>query len=167
MVNAKALKQHLHASGGPPRFRQRLLHQGEVLDDDACLHADMSIQMVVLPFVARNDDWLQQENEMFSVIVDGTAGFEKLLNLPVDPDFRVHGLFVNTTFLHCAAEKGYDEIVRLLAEAEANINLKDDTRRTKYRQPTTSSSGNYDAACFAVFCVPERCLVQFRTLESV
>ena len=50
--NVKALKQHLHQLYGlPPRFRQRLLLDGQCLEDTATLHSAMELQLVVLAFI--------------------------------------------------------------------------------------------------------------------
>ena len=51
LSDVKALKQRLHEQHGlPPRFRQRLLHEGKALDDAVRLDVAMDLQAVVLPF---------------------------------------------------------------------------------------------------------------------
>ena len=46
-----SLKQRLHQQHGlPPRFRQRLLHEGSTLDDDVQLDSAMDLQLLIVAF---------------------------------------------------------------------------------------------------------------------
>ena len=50
--NVSALKQHLNQLHGlPPRFRQRLLLDGQCLEDTATLQPGMELELVVLAFI--------------------------------------------------------------------------------------------------------------------
>ena len=50
--DVRALKQHLNQRHGlPPRFRQRLLFQGQCLEDTAILHSGMDLELAVLAFL--------------------------------------------------------------------------------------------------------------------
>ena len=73
LSDVKALKQRLHQEHGlPPRFRQRLLHDGKTLDDAVRLDTAMDLQVLMLPFkessfgnsslldAAANGMWLRQ-----------------------------------------------------------------------------------------------------------
>ena len=52
ITDVRALKQHLNQRQGlPPRFRQRLLLDGECLEDTATVHAAMELELVVLAFI--------------------------------------------------------------------------------------------------------------------
>ena len=56
----KALKQRLHEQQGlPPRFRQRLFHEGNNLDDVVRLETAMDLQVVILALSEISE--LQQE----------------------------------------------------------------------------------------------------------
>ena len=51
--DVRALKRHLHRLYGlPPRFGQRLLLHGTVLEDTATLYPGMELELVMLPFVS-------------------------------------------------------------------------------------------------------------------
>ena len=52
LSDAKALKQRLHRQHGlPPRFRQRLFHNGSALEDDSKLDPSMDLEVVAVSFV--------------------------------------------------------------------------------------------------------------------
>ena len=49
LSDVKALKQRLHQQHGlPPRFRQRLLHEGNTLDNAVKLETEMDLQAVLI-----------------------------------------------------------------------------------------------------------------------
>ena len=51
LSDVKALKQRLHQQHGmPPRFRQRLLHDGSTLGDDVKLETAMDLQILIVDF---------------------------------------------------------------------------------------------------------------------
>ena len=51
LSDVKTLKQRLHHQHGlPPRFRQRLLREGSILDDALELDSPMDLQVLTLPF---------------------------------------------------------------------------------------------------------------------
>ena len=53
LSDAKTLKQELSCKHGvPPRFRQRLFHRGNPVDDSAALDSPMELQLVLLPYSA-------------------------------------------------------------------------------------------------------------------
>ena len=52
ITDVRALKQHLNQRQGlPPRFRQRLLLDGQCLEDTATVHAAMELEVLVLAFI--------------------------------------------------------------------------------------------------------------------
>ena len=52
MERYQRVKRYLHQRFSlPPRFRQRLLHQGETLFDMAKIDALMDLQLVLLPII--------------------------------------------------------------------------------------------------------------------
>ncbi|CAE7228115.1 Kcna7, partial [Symbiodinium natans] len=51
LTDVKALKQQLQSACGCSRFRQKLLHQGRVLNDGECLQGCcIDLDFVLLPF---------------------------------------------------------------------------------------------------------------------
>ena len=53
LSDVKALKRYLHQSHGlPPRFRQRLLLHGQILDDATKLEVPMELALVQLSYTA-------------------------------------------------------------------------------------------------------------------
>ena len=46
LCDVKSLKQRLQQHGLPPRFRQRLLHEGNALDDAVMLDSLMDLQVL-------------------------------------------------------------------------------------------------------------------------
>ena len=60
--DVRALKRHLNQLHGlPPRFVQRLLLDGQCLEDAATLHSAMELELVVLAFIPnRSPDEVQE-----------------------------------------------------------------------------------------------------------
>ena len=57
LSDVKALKQRLHQQHGlPPRFRQRLFHDGSLLDDDFQLDTAMDLQAVTTALNATSEE---------------------------------------------------------------------------------------------------------------
>ncbi|CAE7426329.1 ANKRD50 [Symbiodinium sp. CCMP2592] len=83
--DVKALKQQLNKTYGlPPRFRQRLLHEGQTLDDAFNLDLPMDLQLVLTTFAEPSDS---QKEQLFFAARDGLVSeVEALLQLPMDPD---------------------------------------------------------------------------------
>ena len=68
LSDVKALKQHLHQRHGlPPRFRQRLLLHGEILDDATKLDSTMELELVQLSYCA------SQAKELITAGVHGAV----------------------------------------------------------------------------------------------
>eukprot|EP00439_Symbiodinium_sp_Y106_P072107 s9_g13.t1 len=88
--DVRDLKQQLQKHCGVPRFRQRLLRNGDLLEDHVALDAAGNLQLVLLPFAPE----LQDPN-----LLAGGAG---------------------TTALHRAAAAGHRDVARLLLEAGAD-----------------------------------------------
>ena len=66
LSDVRALKQRLHQQHGlPPRFRQRLLQEGQSLDDSVKLDAPMDLQVVTVAFSDPSDE---QKSEMCHAI---------------------------------------------------------------------------------------------------
>ena len=119
--DVRGLKQRLKQSHGlVPRFRQRLLFDGESLAETALLHAPMDLCLVLLPFVAVSE---KQVDDLASAAWRGAmAEVESMLQLPVDPDL---GNADGRTALMMASRGGHIDIVCLLLEAGASIDMKD------------------------------------------
>ena len=60
--DVRALKRHLHRLQDlPPRFRQRLLLNGQCLEDKFTVHAAMELELVVLPLITKLSSHAVQE----------------------------------------------------------------------------------------------------------
>ena len=115
----KEVKRYLHDTFSlPPRFRQRLLHQGEALIDTATVDAPMDLQLVLLPFV---DASPVQVDAIIHAAQCGLADeLEAMLQFPTDPD--VADLYLQRPLAR-ASRHGQVSCVRLLLEARANTEL--------------------------------------------
>ena len=114
LLNARELKQRLHSFSGLPRFRQRLLHDGASLDDDAKLDSVVDLQLVLLPLAAPCH---KRALELLAASAGGRAvEVEAMLSTAQDPDVACLGL----TPLYAAAQYGHAEVVALLLEACAH-----------------------------------------------
>eukprot|EP00439_Symbiodinium_sp_Y106_P072998 s742_g13.t1 len=132
-LDVKALKQRLNKSHGlPPRFRQRLLQEGQTLDDAFQLDSPMDLQVVLTTFAKPSHCQVEQ------LIIAARDGFvsevEALLQFPVDPDV-VKGQADwlddpdpedDCTALMLASSYNHPEIVKLLLEASAQVNFADE-----------------------------------------
>ena len=117
-----SLKKHLHWLTGYPRFWQRLLHGGAVLEDEEWLGKVVDVQLVVL-----HDFVHVSEEETFELAIASDRGrvqeVEAMLQRPLDPDTGFWAMGV--TPLHFACRRGYGAIVGMLLEAEAEVNKID------------------------------------------
>ncbi|CAE7221135.1 MTR1 [Symbiodinium natans] len=90
LSDVRALKQRLHEQQGlPPRFRQRLLHEGCTLEDGVKLDSEMDLQVVVLTFSDVSDD--QRRALVFAARDGNVVKVEAMLQIPMDPDDAVKG----------------------------------------------------------------------------
>ena len=82
--HVSALRQHLQKICGVPRFRQRLLHAENLLEEDDKLYSDMILQLVVVPFAAAS---VEEQDMLRSAALHGqTRWVELALWRPQDPD---------------------------------------------------------------------------------
>ncbi|CAE7223467.1 ANK1 [Symbiodinium natans] len=114
------LKKQLHALCGVPRFRQRLVQDGIVLNDDSLLSTPGDVQLVLLPYTSIDSEGLIQ-----AVRQGNLKQVEEMLQRPQDPnlDRRVHGVH-DLTPLQVASGNGSLGLVRLLLEAEASVDQR-------------------------------------------
>eukprot|EP00439_Symbiodinium_sp_Y106_P059221 s2440_g8.t1 len=124
LSDVKALKQRLHEQHRlPPRFRQRLLHEGKTLDDAVALDSAMDLQMLII------EAWEDQRPELCEAARAGlVTEVEALLQLPMAPD-AADDEFCMTSLMH-ASENGHVDVVQLLLEAGAEKDLRDIDGRT-------------------------------------
>ncbi|OLQ00914.1 Ankyrin repeat domain-containing protein 50 [Symbiodinium microadriaticum] len=114
-----ALKRHLQRLCGRPRFRQRLLNQGSLLDETEEVATRTDLQLVLLPFESIS---LDEVEELIDAAADGQVmKVEEFLKRPVDPDVTDN----ETTALSEAASEGHVEVARLLLEAGAATDMDD------------------------------------------
>lgn len=118
LSDIRSLKRHLVSLCGASRFRQRLFCDRFDLEDDMMLKVPMDLQLVLLPFCSSSD------KDIDILVAAASLGdveiVEKLLQRPQDPDGH-NGDFDSP--LHLAAENGHAEVVQLLLEAEASVDL--------------------------------------------
>ena len=114
------LKQDLRSRCGIPRFRQRLVHQGDSLDETACLSEDMDLQLVFLSFPAEPCDL--RARELIVAAARGNADeVEAILHRPQDPNWATANETNDITTPLCqAAALGHSHIASLLLEALAD-----------------------------------------------
>ncbi|CAE7660579.1 unnamed protein product [Symbiodinium necroappetens] len=121
VTDVKSLKRYLTKAGKPPRFQQRLVHQGEILEDGEMISKlePPAVELVLLPL----NEELPIEDRVASAVARGINAMEidRLLNAPQDPDWRDEA---GDTALIRACSEGHVDTVRLLLEARANINAQ-------------------------------------------
>ena len=113
---ARALKEHLQRVCGVTRFRQRLLHDGKILADDACLEGPLDLQLVLLNFITAlpaERDQLQSASGWGE-----KARVERILQKPQDPNRHADDRLGS---LHVASARGMLGTMRLLLEARADL----------------------------------------------
>ncbi|CAE7360043.1 mask [Symbiodinium natans] len=114
--DVRSLKRRLRGPSGTPRFRQRLLSDGQALEDAASLQGLTDLQLILLPFLPAEQ---KDADRLTSAVKDGLLEVvEDLLQRPQDPNLP-NG--IGATPLCTACEHGHLEIARLLLEADANI----------------------------------------------
>ena len=124
-IDVTSLKKQLQKSCGLPRFRQRLLRESVVLDDDTKLSSPADLQLVLLPFA---DVDTSQVTSIVSAAQRGRASaVEEMLKLPQDPSLGDHE---SRTALHGACMNGHMDVVQLLLESGCDMNATDNAGRT-------------------------------------
>ncbi|CAE7426490.1 mask [Symbiodinium sp. CCMP2592] len=138
LADVRELKKRLKEVCGVTRFRQRLLHEQNALEDEFnldTLDPPFDLQLVVLPFCAVSDD---EAIELRKAACHGNLGrVEEILQRPHHPDSftangdfmadlsrfrdrRVHDLAKQTP-LFWAIDRNNREIACRLLEAEADV----------------------------------------------
>ncbi|CAE7216287.1 ANKRD1 [Symbiodinium sp. KB8] len=120
--DVRGLKQRLNQQHGfPPRFRQRVFLHGQMLEDTATLDSPMDLKIVVVDFAEVSQS---EVDDLSQHAADGImAEVESKLQLPANPDsLNEYGLAA----LHRASQCGHAEIVRLLVEAGAHKDMRDE-----------------------------------------
>ena len=135
LSDVQTLKRQLQKLCGAPRFRQRLLHGNNLLDDDAQLDSPIDLQLVLLPFCSTS---YKQVIELHDAAENGDVSvLETLLQRPQDPELRLEegsdwnlhedddsdlpDLDDYTSPLTVASGEGHVKIVQLLLEADAEV----------------------------------------------
>ncbi|CAK9076430.1 unnamed protein product [Durusdinium trenchii] len=113
-----ALKRHLAALTGIPRFRQQLLQDRIHLLDDASLTSDLELQLVILDF--QPIDLMSILDFILACCKGDAVQVEEFLQKPIDPNSRDPHKEVAAP-LWAAADSGSLEVVRLLLEARADM----------------------------------------------
>ncbi|CAE7347037.1 kidins220b [Symbiodinium sp. CCMP2592] len=136
MACVRALKRHLSSVCGCPRFKQRILRDGTILADDTKLEvlAEQTLQLVLLEFLPTTESEVQ---ELLSAAANSDhAKLEALLQRPQDPDLGAEPPLL------ASCRDGHLEVVRLLLEAEADVNRHDRHLYTPLAR--ASSSGHVE-----------------------
>ena len=119
--DVRSLKRSLQSRCGHPRFRQRLLHEGRILDDEVTVVDLTDLQLVFLDYIDVTEE--QQEALKDAAWEGRAASVEAFLQLPQNPNrlgYDQHGR--NQTALAAASYWNHVEIVRMLLEACADAN---------------------------------------------
>ena len=123
LTDGKALKRHLQVQCGLSRFRQELLHNGTVLNDETSLQSPLDLQLVLLPFSSTSQP---QADKFAAAAASGhDLQVEQFLQQRQDPNVFDNALGLSA--LYVAAMYGQVPVVRLLLEARADV--KRGTRR--------------------------------------
>ena len=120
LTNVKALKVFLESFCDVSRFRQRLVLEGEVLDDKMgleVLHYPAHMQLVLLPFC--NAPPAHEEELEKAVRQANIAKIEEILERPQDPNVGLHHGWSRCPLV-TAAQEGNTEVIQLLLSAGAN-----------------------------------------------
>ncbi|CAE7863587.1 ANKRD50 [Symbiodinium necroappetens] len=119
-VGDAALKRQLDPGGSlPAPCRQKLFHDHKNSNDPVKLDAVMELQVLILPFSGASK---RQQKELYQAARSGLLDeVEALLQLPRDPDAAIDA-FGRTPLMH-ASERGHIEVVELLLEARAQVDL--------------------------------------------
>ena len=119
--DVKTLKHRLRQLCGFPVCAQQIIHDGDCLEDTTSLLVPMDVQLVLC---AAGMDEAAEELIDFAASEGHVAVARYLLQLGVDKDAQ--SFTSGFTALMCASLDGQVEIVRLLLEAEADMNMKGD-----------------------------------------
>ena len=117
--DVRTLKRHLQKLHGQPRFRQRLVHNGSVLQDSDRvheLHTPRDLQMVLLPYAPASPSTRTQF--LIACATGNHADVETLLQLPLDPNDWPYPPLIQV-ILHPRSR----EVFGLLLEAGADKNV--------------------------------------------
>ncbi|CAE7222848.1 Ank2, partial [Symbiodinium sp. KB8] len=122
-----ALKRQLTRVCQTPRFRQRLLHDGAVLDDATALpKTTLDLHLVLVPF---SRAYRKFRDELIEAAATGQVlEVERILQRPQDADLP--GTREGKRPLVEASSAGHVEVLELLLEARADSNLTGADGRT-------------------------------------
>ena len=118
LSDVRHLKMRLRGLCGLPRFRQRLLWRGCMLEDGTRLDSPLELQLILLRFVSGSHSEVARLTEAAGLGWASTV--ESLLHRPLDPD-SFHCDRSAAAPLCWASAKGHVETVRLLLEAYASV----------------------------------------------
>ncbi|CAE7632510.1 ANK3 [Symbiodinium sp. CCMP2456] len=117
--DVRGLKQKLiELHGMPPRFRQRILLNGESLEDTVKLDRPMDLELVLLTFADVSEEAVEDLND--AAREGSVAKVQSMLQLPQDPDLLDK---FGSTALHWASHDGQVVVVLLLLEAGSDVNF--------------------------------------------
>ena len=121
LSTVRNLKHDLHKISGVPPFRQKILHEGKVLEED--VHLDASMESVLLVSLAFRDASEEEIEEFVLSPCQGSVDeVEKLLQRSMDPNAATAD---GRTALMLASCDGYPEIAQLLLEARPDMDVAD------------------------------------------
>ena len=124
VTTVKKLEQQLHRLCGQSRLRQRLVHNGIVLEDHLSLKRlppPIDFLLVILPVVVPSD--ADAATLLAACCYDGDLKeVETMLKLPLDPNIHHPDAFRPPPLMG-ASIAGHSGIVRLLLEAGADKNI--------------------------------------------
>ncbi|CAE7907320.1 Kidins220 [Symbiodinium sp. KB8] len=124
--DVKSLKQRLHRLHGlPSRFRQRLFHEGSLLDDAAQLDSLRDLELLLLSY---HPACQTSADELVTAAARGSVNeVEALLQKPREP----HSTNADgNSPMETACSEGHAEVVSLLLEAGADKGVADNSGTT-------------------------------------
>ena len=126
LSSVMGLKQKLQMLHGLPRFRQKILHSGNILHDDEHLESPIDVQVILMNFAEASPE---QAGELVDAAEHGRAmDVEELLKIPLDPNVTAgddHRVPLLAVAMADAATEDHTEVVQLLMEARADADLVD------------------------------------------
>ncbi|CAE7245802.1 Ank2 [Symbiodinium natans] len=121
LSTVRNLKNDLQRICGVPRFRQKLLHGGNALEEDMRLDASMeSVLLVLVVFCPASEDEI--EELVFSPSQGSVEEVEQILQRSIDPNAATPD---GKTALMQASLEGHTEFADLLLEARADLDVSD------------------------------------------
>ena len=131
LSDVRTLKRQIHKLSGVPRFRQKILKDGAILEDAAQLDGSADLQLLLLPFCSTS---YEEVIELHTAVASGEVSVvEQILQRPQNPELQLEdgsdwsmdedgsNLYdYRRAPLTVASGAGHIELVEMLLEAGAD-----------------------------------------------